>query len=574
MARLICKYRQEILFLCLVYFLGLGLRLVPRLGFDPHLLTFNADVWYRLSLAQYFSDYGRLPEFSLRYLAYGQVPYWYPPLSPIILSILSRLLSLDLPTICSRIIPFLEAATPLPFFFLVRYLYGRKAAFLATLILSLVPSFVYWTGIVSPQSLTLFLLPVYILMLVWRNDKRYGRLWESWRRRLFWVLALSVLLAINFLAHLTYFLAVIVLFLFAAGLKAERQLQRNSFLDLIYVVFLSQALTFWWWAPKNLYWWWVKALVTSSGLFSVFNQLIEYGILAASLGIFAVFFFLFILLLRPKLKRPNLVPIFFWLAFIFLETQNEAIMKLIHRVDLTWSPLMKPLEGFRFYCFLAQPLSLLTAVVISEYDPSYRSGRKAWRRVFLSILAIGLFLDIGLIYRLPQRWERSGITLSDYQAALWFRENSERDDRIVTDYYRAQMFAGVCAGRALLGGLFPLRNVSLPYVSRPAVVQDDIYTIYATDSASEAYHLMQKYQATHIYYFKHIDSIGSFGSKFRKGFGVKIHKDKFKNSEYFEQVYRQGDKAVIIKAKETGLVEPKTEFPYEPFFEGDIDIGF
>jgi hypothetical protein len=75
-----CK-KSEIIFLCFVYFLGLALRLGPRLGFDPYLLTFHADIWYRLCLAQYVLDFGRLPLWDIRYEAYGHVPVWYTPLA-------------------------------------------------------------------------------------------------------------------------------------------------------------------------------------------------------------------------------------------------------------------------------------------------------------------------------------------------------------------------------------------------------------------------------------------------------------------------------------------------------------
>jgi hypothetical protein len=105
-------------FLVAVYVIGLVIRLYPRLEIDPHLLTFQGDIWYRLAMSQYIVDNLALPNPDLRYLAYGEVPMWYPPLSPLFLASLSFLTGIDLPTVSSRIIPFVEALTPIPIFFL------------------------------------------------------------------------------------------------------------------------------------------------------------------------------------------------------------------------------------------------------------------------------------------------------------------------------------------------------------------------------------------------------------------------------------------------------------------------
>ena len=144
----------EFLFLLMAYFFGLYFRLGPRLAIDPHLLTMNADIWERLAMAQYMLDHGKLPEYCLRYIAYGKVPFWYPPFGPIALAILSKISALDLPTVCSRIVPFIESFAPLPFYFLARWLYGKCAGYISTTILTLTPAFLYWTGIATPASFT------------------------------------------------------------------------------------------------------------------------------------------------------------------------------------------------------------------------------------------------------------------------------------------------------------------------------------------------------------------------------------------------------------------------------------
>src|SRR3989338_5578443 len=119
----------ELFFLGFIYALSLFWRLWPKLSIDSHLLTMNADVWERLAMAQYFIDYGHLPTYCLRYIAYGNVPFWYPPLGPIFLAMLAKTSHLDLPTVCSRIMPFFEALTPIPFYFLSRRLFGRYVAY-------------------------------------------------------------------------------------------------------------------------------------------------------------------------------------------------------------------------------------------------------------------------------------------------------------------------------------------------------------------------------------------------------------------------------------------------------------
>ena len=125
-------YKYEIIFLSVIYAIGVYFRLAPRLQIDPHLLTLNADIWERLAIAQYFKDHGFLPEFCLRYIAYGHVPLWYPPISPILFAWLSWILHLDIPTVSSRIIPFIEALSPLTIFFLSSMLFNKRTAFLAT----------------------------------------------------------------------------------------------------------------------------------------------------------------------------------------------------------------------------------------------------------------------------------------------------------------------------------------------------------------------------------------------------------------------------------------------------------
>jgi len=130
----------------------------------------------------------------------------------------------------------------------------------------------------------------------------------------------------------------------------------------------------------------------------------------------------------------------------------------------------------------------------------------------------------------------------EYKAALWFRENTDEDARIVADYYTAQMFAGVCGGKALLGGLFPLRNIDFnPYIRAPGQVQDDIYDFYSTDDIDLTFEIAKRYGITHVFISRNMETSGWLGAYKAGGFGVPVNHGKFENDKYFKLVYSDGD---------------------------------
>jgi hypothetical protein len=538
--------RREYLLLLAVYLVGLYLRLAPRLEIDPHLLTFQGDIWYRLCMAQYLQDHWTLPEPDIRYLAYGWVPMWYPPLSPVIFALTGSITGLDIPTISSRLVPFIEAATPLTLYPLAAYLYNRTVAAVAVVTLALTPSFVFWSGISDPQSFTLFLIP--LLVLVWARHSVQPMSSRS-------LALLGAVLALDFLLHLTYFLAVLVLLMVTLALVLNGA-RRSLLLDWAKVVLISQALTSPWWLfsklasmpdtfslwQKNLYWWWVKALVTSSGLYTVERQLEYYGYVPAVLGVLA-FFYLAYGRVRKK-ELPHLI-LLLWAVPLILEAENEAILKALGKTALTWQTLYKPLEGFRFFPFLAQPLSIGIGVMVHRAMGVMDRLRGAGYILPLVLLAALLFSLQQ--YNLPLAFQTSGLVPGEYQAALWYRDNSGSDDRIIADYYRAQMFAGVCGGRALLGGMFPLRNLDYPYIKAPGEVQNDLYILYKTPDPEKAAEIAGRYGATHIFYSRNMESYGNLLSYYKPAsdYGVEIDKTKFEDPRYFETVYRDGDIEII-----------------------------
>ncbi|WP_456474365.1 glycosyltransferase family 39 protein [Candidatus Pyrohabitans sp.] len=512
--------RREFTFLLVIYLLGLGLRLLPRLSMDPHMLTFQGDVWYRLAMAQYILDYHSLPEPDLRYRTYGYVPLWYPPLSLLLLALGSSASGVDLPTLCSRVLPFLEASTPLSIYFLARFLAGRFAAAVATLTLALTPSFVFWSGIADPQSFTLFALPLYLLY--W--------MWCSAQRSILKLVLLGIVLGVNFLLHLSYFIVLLSLLMVTLGLIIRREAGRSLLIDLLLVIAISQAVAALWWLPRDLYWWWINALVTSSGMYPVERQLAEYGTIAALLGFAGM---LYLLLRHPRRHSILLL----WALPLFLETQNETILHALGRVDLTWHTLAKPLEGFRFYPFLAQPVAIAVGILVSDTLRWVSSGER-WRSFALVALAALLLFGI-YDYNLDSRFQATGLVPEEYNAALWFRDNTGEEAKIIADYYRAQMFAGVTSGRALLGGMFPLRNVEYAYIKAPGQVQNDIYVLYNTSSPEQAWRLARRYNATHIFYSRNMEVYGNLLSYFKPAseYGVDINLEKFEDERYFTEVY-------------------------------------
>lgn len=503
----------EAVFLLAVYALGLYLRLAPRLAIDPHLLTFQGDIWYRLTMAQYIQDHGVLPEPDIRYRAYLPVPMWYPPLSPILFAVVSSISGLDIPTVSSRLMPFFEAVTPLSMYFLGRYLYDREVGAISTIALAMTPSFVFWSGISDPQSFTFFIIPILVMLWVMHSRERSNRI----------LLTVGLIMGVDFLLHLSYFVAVLVLLMVTLGLIAKGEAGSGLLADLGKTVALSQLIAAPWWLPRNLYWWWIRALVTSSGLYSVAHQLQDYGILAALLGILS-YIYLF-------LGGRRHIVVILWAVPLIIETQNEAILKAVGASHLSWETLAKPLEGFRFFPFLAQPFSLAIGVLLSN------------RRVTLILagaLLLGLTWNLGE-YGLTGKFQNSGITLEEYEAAVWFRENSGPNDRIAADYYRAQMFSGVTGGKALQGGVFPLRNVEHPYIKAPGRVQNDLFILYNTSNPVIATSIAKRYNVTHIFYSEHMANYGNLLSYYKPAsdYGVDVAIEKFEDERYFKTVFER-----------------------------------
>lgn len=490
--------KSELFFLLFIVLAGIAFRLMPRLALDPHLLTFQADIWYRLCLAQYLIDHGSLPEWDIRYLAYGHVPLWYNPLALHFLAFLHNMTQLDLPTVCSRIMPVIESFSIIPTYFLCRYLYNRRAAVIATVFLTLSPSFLFWTGISTPQSFTVFLLPITILLWVrfLQGKSMLGRRWLH-------LLMMGALLALNFLTHLSFFTHIMILIAVQIGLLIEKKSCPRDFIYLLAAVMISQALTAFWWLPQNLYWWWTVALSPSSNLTKAVNFLTEYGPTSAIVGHLALLALVF-LVLKHRKAIPDfyLVPLF-WAIFPILESHNEFLLTLSPQNGLIWNNLFKPLDGYRFYLFLAQPLAIAFALVADRVIDLPAIKRTPLRRVNLILtavlLAILLLHDTLFIYDLPARLMNSGFKTREIKAAVWFRQHSRPDDRILADYYTAQMFSGICGGKALLGSMLPLKNVPFPYITERNRVLNDIYSLYANGDAGFVKRILDRYGCSHLY---------------------------------------------------------------------------
>lgn len=508
--------RWELYFLLSIYIFSVAIRLVPKLPVDSHLPAFQGDIWYRICMAQYTFDHWALPEPDIRYRPYGYVPLWYPPLSFVSLALLSKLSSLDIPTVVTRLVPFFEAISPISIYFLAKYLYSEKIAVYSTVILCATPSFIYWTGIGDPQFFILFLIPLYILYFLKYTRGEYGDLS---------LVLMGIFLGISFLVHLSYFIVVLCLLAVVIFVSSEKHFKRALF-GLILLVFVSQVTALWWWYPRNLYWWWINVLTSSSGYYTPLEHFFEFGMIPAVLGAVGLG------LLGIKKDRTFLL-LFLWALPLFLETQNETILQVVGRVDLTWETLAKPLEGFRFYCFLAQPVSIAGGVFVCYL------GKKTSKKIIFPLIIVLLAANLW-VYNIESDLTNAGMTRREYDAAVWYRHNTEDNAMIVADYYRGQMIAGVCGGKSLLGGLFPLRNVDYPYIKAPGQVQRDLYTLYTTDDTGEAMEIIERYKITHIFYSRNLEETGYFASSLQDGFGLPVDLGKF-YTEHFTVVYQDGD---------------------------------
>jgi asparagine N-glycosylation enzyme membrane subunit Stt3 len=547
--------RTEFLFLLLIYFWGVYLRLFPRLSLDPHLLVFDADIWYRLCLAQNLLDNGRLPAWDIRYLAYGKVPFWYTPLSLYFFGFLTRLFDFDLPTVSSRLMPFFESLVVIPMYFLCRRLYNIRVAVIATIFLSLTPSFVYWTGISTPQTFTLFLIP--IMILLWIKFLQNGLLSkDKWKERWMHLLFMGIVMAINFLVHLSVFTLMIILLFVHSALVLEGKTKPKYFLFLCIPMLLSQIFTIWWWLPLDLYWWWTQVLTTSAAYIEGIRFLLLYGKMSAILGHLA-FITLVIFIIRKRKSLPSfyLVPIA-WAIFPMIESHNEAILKLIGHYEWTWYTIAKPLESFRFYCFLAPPLAVcfgLACDIFLRYSFWQRINFRKFIIIFLIfILSLALLLDMFVDYRFFARFTtRTGVKIEEIQAAVWFRNHSKPTDRILTEYYIAQMFGGICGGKSLMGSKFPLKNVNIPYITEGWLVQQNIYSVYTTNDPGWIGVVLKKYGCTHVFLSKnvliHIEYITQSDSVLEdvNSLVKKDFSDTLINPKYFKTVYENKDVKIL-----------------------------
>ncbi len=713
---------NDALFLLIIYGFGVFIRLGPKLDVDSHLPVFLGDVWYRICMAQYMLDFHALPIPDIRYLPYGDVPLWYPPLSMAAFAGLSAISNMDLPTVMTRIIPFFEAFTPIPFYFLAKEWFDRSVGKIAVLILAITPSFILYSSIADPQVFTLMVIPV-VLVYLSRQQYAYSRNTAIW---------MGILLGITFMTHLSYFIVVGLMALYVIARKVDRHPIGNELRFAVVSVGISLLISAWWWVPDMLFYWWIFIITTSTLLQTFGSHLTSYGapfmilgfigfgyvlvnrlsyfndrgnqnvpfvlalalIFSALCGIFmgktvtipviaimgllygiiavltaksswkvgiaasiassgiiaaigayfahnagnvgawtntfirvqtgfdstymavglllgALFvFFLLAVALTPIMRQsPESTPIFallsclavigityygsgsstagfvstlrtfaergqvltilsiisiptlfvyqyngkvskyisnhkyetflvFWTIFMLYEVFSENILSIVREYGLMWETTVRPLEGYRFYIFLAQPFALLGAVVLTEI----RKHRSAYTMGFIVFIAfMGYFSLYGQSmpdYDMDFKITNSGVFIEDYNAAVWFKEHTTREDLIVADYYTGQMFSGVCAGRSLIGGLFPLRNIDFnEYIKAPAQVQDDIYEFYSSDDLAYTLLIAERYGITHVYVSDNMLNRGWLGAYQYSGFGVPIDWNKFFTTGAFDVIY-------------------------------------
>ncbi|MBN1786121.1 MAG: glycosyltransferase family 39 protein [Candidatus Methanofastidiosa archaeon] len=716
--------RHDLALILLVYFFGVYIRLAPKLEMDSHLPVFLGDVWYRICMSQYILDFHALPIPDIRYLPYGDVPLWYPPLSMLFFAGVSAVSNLDLPTVMTRVVPFIEAFTPIPAYFLAKEWFGRNVARIALVMMAITPSFILYSSIADPQVFTLMVIPVVLIFL---SRQQYGFSAKA-------SVGIGILLGINFMTHLSYFITVVAMILYVMARWFDRKPVRNEIKFLAISLGISLLISSWWWLPDFLFYWWIFIITTSTLLQTFGSHFSSYGtpfmilgfmgfgymlvnrlsylndsanrnvkhLIALSLafsalcGVFlgkgvtvpvisilallyafvmmislksndrtpaiisvvialitggvasfvahragnigtwtktftfvpaifanmyegiailivvifilmmlsvvmsrniskrayvtpllslASFIFLLLLImvvgnqlskgeivdtLKGYLSGYNLlapmsvvlIPTLFryqydgriskyivdhkystfmvlWTIFLLYEVFSENILSIIREYGLMWETTVRPLEGYRFYIFLAQPFSIMAAIMIEEV----RKHKKAYLYGFmLFIVGMGYISMEGFSmpdYDMDFKITNSGVFIEDYNAAIWFRDNSTYDDRMVADYYTGQMFSGVCSGRSLIGGLFPLRNIDFnEYIKAPAKVQDDIYDFYKTSDLDLTLTIAERYGITHVFISDNMVGRGWLGSYKDSSFGVPVNWNKFFGSDMFKIVYQ------------------------------------
>ena len=714
---------NDIYLLIAIYIFGVAIRLIPKLEVDSHLPVFLGDVWYRICMSQYILDFHALPIPDIRYIPYGDVPLWYPPLSMVGYSALSVVSGMDLPTVMTRIIPFFEAFTPIPLYFLAKEWFGKSVARLSVIFLAVTPSFILYSSIADPQILTLMVIPV---VLVYLSRQQYKFSVRS-------AIGCGILLGITFLTHLSYFIIIGIMALYIIARFLDKRQYRNELKFVLISIGISLLVSIWWWLPDFLFYWWIFVITTSTLLQTFGSHLSSYGtpfmimgfigfgyllvdrlsifnhketrnpyhtialtiifslltgvfigktitapavaslgllyallvlsalkmdarlavllsaavsiiiatvgcwycheagnigawtktfiftqslfsneILAlAGLGVALFLFFItgiwashkmrtypqcapmvsiasyLVLVVATYLMASSyamgareilgeyyslqpilgllgilLVPMLFlyqykgkvsryilsekyitfmvlWTIFLLYEVFSENILAIVREYGLMWETTVRPLEGYRFYIFLAQPFAIMGSLMLVEI----RKHKNAYTLGFIIFIsAMGYFsLEGGGMpdYDMDFKITNSGVMIEDYNAALWYRESTDADARIVADYYTGQMFSGVCAGKSLIGGLFPLRNIDFnEYIKAPAQVQDDIHDFYSTEDVAYTIELAERYGLTHVYISDNMASRGWLGSYKDSSFGVPVNWDKFFTSDEFTLVYQ------------------------------------
>lgn len=564
------KYQFEILFLLFIYAISVYFRLVPRLSLLPDLMGFRGDAWYRIALAEYFKIHGTLPNFSLRYQPYGWVPMFYSPGSPVFFAYLSEIFNCSIPAVCTRIIPFFEALSPIPLFFLARYLFCRKIAIYSTFILAITPAFILWTGISDPISVTFFFFPIIILLFV-KHCKCLHENEMTLAKRSTSVILIGFLFAVVFIFHQSYFLIMPIYFSLSIYLVLIFKSKKHILFDSLLIVALSLLMTMPWWKPNNLFFWWFRAL-TSPGHFKYpdfFTQCRWYGNNMAYLSLSALFLYLIYLLFLLIKKSPALktwkvaIPLVLLLAPVYgLLAQKILIILGVKNISILESNIIRPLRADRFHVFLAQPIALIVGIIVMKLEKGIWHRVKDYgiikHLVLIAMITVGGgFFYIIVSKDLPQavneRFKWVPFTQYEHLAAEWFRGNSGPDDRIIADYHRAQMFSGVVGGKALLGIPLPLkRNLKLPYSNRSGnsnrQLKKDIKLIYSSEDAFLTKKLMDRYGCSHVLISNGLRRRGFFSNS--KNRGMKISQSKFDDLNYFEKVYDYAE-VKIYKLKET-----------------------
>lgn len=537
----------SVILLLVIFCLAFVLRFIPFIEYDLRLLTNGSDNWWFLGMARYFAIYHTIPEIEP---TYGNgIPYLYPPGLMLIFAVLAQLSGIELVYLGKFGAILLGSFTVILVYILAKRLTNDyKVGLLASVLIASSVRYIAQTANFCSELFGHLLIPV-ILYFLYRGIK------ENSNKNLFVGGLLFAGLIISH--HLSSAIMIVSLIFFTFLLLIFRR--KKSF-NLIKKVLLVTVIGFIISFP-----FWLDLL--DQGILNIaakegygnrnFRDLIKMsyyyiGIPQIFLGILGIVYALYKRKIRYLLFLGFIVPLLFCLYD--REIANFLFSKNLFRANPDFIYFFSPTVYTRYFNFITLPLVILGAM---SFFSIFRYLEKMTKRLKIhsSVLLILMWVCVGLILitmPLPMNsktiYENSGykwlewkifsfISLEEYEAAIWMRENLPDNVNILSDYEANEMILGVTAKTVANGGTL---RATLPV----ATIYTDHLTIYFTSNLKEALRLIKKYKITHIFLSKRMEEKAWFcvsdNARFNYSYGSSMKNadlKKFENSDCFKKIY-------------------------------------